>query len=209
VPVTEVDHLVYGAPDLQAGIDRIEALLGIRATPGGQHPGAGTRNALIALGPASYLEIVGPDPGQPKPAGPRWFGVDGLAEPTLVTWAAKASDLDVLVRGALRGGVRLGDVRSGCRRAPDGSVLSWRFTNPETVMADGLVPFFIDWGQTPHPARTASPGATLVELRAEHPNSEAVQESLGRLGLSLVVTKGTSPALVAIIESPRGRVELR
>jgi pimeloyl-ACP methyl ester carboxylesterase len=30
-----VDHLVYATPDLQLGIDRIEKLLGVRATPGG------------------------------------------------------------------------------------------------------------------------------------------------------------------------------
>jgi hypothetical protein len=207
--LVDVDHLVYGAPDLQAGIDRIEELLGIRATPGGQHPGAGTRNALAALGPGTYLEIVGPDLDQDEPAGPRWFGVDRLTTPALVMWAAKAHDLDELARDAVRHGLGLGEVRSGCRRAPDGSLLSWRFTNPETVIAGGIVPFFIDWGQTPHPARTAARGGALVDLRAEHPQPRAVRESLDRLGLALAVTEGWRPALVATIDSPRGRVELR
>jgi dipeptidyl aminopeptidase/acylaminoacyl peptidase len=49
--VSRVDHLVYITPDLNRGIEEIEKLLGVRATPGGQHIGYGTRNALIALGP--------------------------------------------------------------------------------------------------------------------------------------------------------------
>src|SRR6516225_5696846 len=67
--LARVDHLVYATPDLNLGIDRIEKLTGVRATPGGQHPGRGTRNALPALGPSSDLGILGPDPEQPNPRG--------------------------------------------------------------------------------------------------------------------------------------------
>ncbi|MGH2395756.1 MAG: VOC family protein, partial [bacterium] len=121
-----VDHLVYATPDLSAGIAEIETLVGIRATFGGQHPGRGTRNALIALGPATYLEIIAPDSEQPPPETPRSFGIDLLKASRLVTWAANGKDLDLLRRDAASKGVELGEVSSGSRQRPDGVVLSWR-----------------------------------------------------------------------------------
>ena len=207
--VSRVDHLVYATPDLKLGIDAIENLFGIRATPGGQHPGAGTRNALVALGPASYLEIIGPDPEQPHPVGPRRFGIDGLKAPRLAAWAARGEDLERLVADAARNGVKLGAVGSGSRKRPDGVLLSWRFTSPATLLGDGVVPFFIDWGKTPHPAQTAAAGATLVALRAEHPDVRGVGEMLRKLGLSLPVASAPAPALIATVDCPKGRVELR
>jgi hypothetical protein len=204
-----VDHLVYATPDLQLGIDRIEKLLGVRASPGGQHPGRGTRNALISLGAGAYLEIIGPDPEQPAPAQARPFGIDDLEEPRLVAWAAKGTGLEQLARDAARGGVTLGEVISGSRRRTDGVVLSWRYTDPRTVVADGIVPFFIDWGKTPHPAASAARGASLVARRAEHPDAPRVQTARGRLGVDLTVRQGPRAALIAVVSGPRGRVELR
>ena len=207
--LTRVDHLVYATPDLQLGIDAVEKQLGIKATAGGQHPGLGTRNALVALGPTSYLEIIGPDPEQPKPSGPRRFGIDDLNAPRIVRWVVKSSDLGAIADNAARAGVTLGPLASGSRRRPDGVVLAWRYTDPATVVADGLVPFFIDWGSSPHPALTAAKGATLTQLSAEHPDAPRVQKMLDALGLDLKVSPASAPAIVATIDSPRGRMELR
>ena len=208
-PVSRVDHLVYATPDLKLGVDTLQKLLGIPATPGGRHPGRGTRNALIALGPSTYLEIIGPDPEQPNPADPRSFGIDDRKVPRLATWAAKGQDLDRLVADAARRGVNLGPVGSGSRTRPDGVLLSWKLTSPSTVLGDGLVPFFIDWGTTPHPAQTAAAGATLVGLKAEHPDAQRIERLLRQLDLDLAVTAAPAPALIATVDSPNGRVELR
>lgn len=207
--LSKVDHLVYATPDLNRGIDEIEALLGVRATPGGQHPGRGTRNALVSLGPARYLEIIGPDPQQPAPSSPRSFGLDGLKKSALVAWAAKGGDLESLVRAAAGKRIRLGEATGGSRRRPDGVLLSWQYTDPRTVTADRIVPFFIDWGTSPHPSQTAAKGATLIGLRAEHPDAQSVQRMLRDLDLELPVQSGQTPGLIATIEGPRGRVELR
>ena len=204
-----VDHLVYATPDLDLGIDQIERLLGIRATPGGQHPGAGTRNALIALGPGVYLEIVGPDREQPEPAQPRWFRIDELDAPRLVTWAAKSNDIALTHDTARRAGIQLGDAVAGSRRRADGMLLAWRYTDPRTHVADGIIPFFIDWGTTPHPSGSAAQGASLQSLRAEHPDPQAVRKIARQLALDLQIDRGPTPALVATIAGLRGTVELR
>lgn len=207
--LARVDHLVYATPDLNAGIAKLEKLLGVRATPGGQHPGRGTRNALIALGPRTYIEIIGPDPEQPRPSEPRPFGIDTLSEPRLVTWAANENDLARLSKLAAQAGIKLGELASGSRRRPDGVLLTWNYTNPRTAVADGIVPFFIDWGKTPHPAESAVQGGRLVALAAEHPDAERVAMSLRQLGLDLVVRKGATPTLTATIDAPRGRIQVR
>ena len=43
-------------------------------------------------------------------------------------------------------------------------MLAWRYTDPRTVVAGGVVPFFIDWGKTPHPAATADSGRFVDRL---------------------------------------------
>ena len=204
-----IDHLVYATPDLDLGIATIERLLGVRATAGGRHPGAGTRNALVALGPGTYLEIVGLDRTQPQPEQPRWFRIDEIDAPRLVTWAAKVDSIDQISRKARRLGVGLGGIVAGSRRRDDGVLLAWRYTNPRTVVGDGIIPFLIDWGTTPHPSESAAQGASLITLRAEHPQPEPIRDVARRLGLSLQIDRGSQPALVATIASLRGEVELR
>lgn len=208
-PVVRVDHLVYATPSLDRGIEEIEALLGVRASAGGRHLGRGTHNALLALDTDIYLEIVAPDPEQPDPPTPRAFGLDGLKESRLATWAVKSDHLDVVRERAESNDIRLGGIQNGNRRRADGVDLSWRYTDPATVVADGLVPFFIDWGQSPHPALTAPRGSQFVDLRGEHPDPASVQARLEALGIQMSVTDAPRPGLIALVAGRRGRVELR
>lgn len=207
--IRRVDHLVYATPDLDRGIERAEALLGVEAVPGGAHPGWGTRNALIGLGPGAYLEIVGPDPEQPEPEGGRPFRIDKLGKPVLVTWAVRVAGLAEIVIGAAQRGLDLGDVLEGERRRPDGSVLSWRLTNPFMERGDGIVPFFIDWGESPHPSEALEGGCELVGLRGKHTNPGRVRELLEHVEVELPVSPGGRPRLVAQIRTGKGVVELR
>jgi Glyoxalase-like domain len=203
-----VDHLVYATADLDRGIAEVERVLGVRASPGGQHPIWGTRNALVGLGSSSYLEIIAPDPDHSSPSEGRPFGLEALASSRLVGWAAKGIGLTNFRDEAAQHGVELGRVLSGSRKQADGTVLTWKLTDLRCVVADGIVPFFIDWGKSPHPALVASRGAKLVGLRAEHPDADQVLRMLRVVAVDLKVGVGAAPALIAEIECPYGRVLL-
>jgi len=207
--VHKIDHLVYATPALERGIAEIEALTGVRASAGGQHVAWGTHNALASLGTGVYLEIIAPDPVQPRPSGPRPFGLDGLLQSRLVTWAARCGDLDHVVHTAAQHGVLLGEILSGNRIRSDGVVLAWRLTSPWSLLEGGLIPFLIDWGSSPHPAASAAKGLSLVDLRAEHSSPQALTRTLALLDVDLAVTQEPHNALVATIDSPLGRIELR
>jgi hypothetical protein len=204
-----VDHLVYAVPDLDAGVADLERRLGVRASSGGPHPGRGTRNALIALDADSYVEILAPDPEQPAPAGGRWFGVDSATPARLAGWAVKGSNLARIAASAAARGVRLGPVVAGSRQRPDGVTLNWTLTDPGMASGVTLLPFFIDWADSPHPATTAVRGPILESLRAEHPRPDLAREPLAAIGIDLPVDKGTRPALVATLRTVSGVVELR
>ena len=137
------------------------------------------------------------------------IGVGELTTPRLVTWAAKGSDLGRFAADAGSRGVSVGPVRDGSRRRTDGVLLAWKTVDVTAPGAEGIVPFFIDWGDSPHPARTAPPGVVLEGLRAEHPDPKPIWEALERLGLDLPISSGQAPALIATLRTAHGRVELR
>src|SRR5690348_7308217 len=135
-----IDHLIYRAPDLADAVAGVEERLGVRAQPGGQHTGLGTHNALLALGPQTYLEIIAPDPGQPQPPS-RPFGLGGVSRSGLAGWAIACHDIDAAVARARGRGYDPGEVTSMQRATPAGAVLRWRLTLG--AVAGGLVPFLI------------------------------------------------------------------
>jgi glyoxalase-like protein len=202
-----IDHLIYAAPDLTAAVADLEGRLGVRAEAGGSHTGLGTRNALLALGPRTYLEIIAPDPAQPAPLAPRPFGIDDLARGALVSWALTCDDIDQAVAEAQRQGYDPGPVADGQRIAPAGTRLRWRAT--ASAVADDLVPFLISWGDTEHPARSAPQGLSLQSLQLEHPDPPSLTPVLLALGAGIDVTPAAAPALVATLSGPAGPRVLR
>jgi hypothetical protein len=204
----EIDHLIYGVPELAAGITALEGLLGVRAAMGGKHTGLGTHNALLSLGAGAYLEIIAPDPEQPSPSQPLPWGLAGLHQPRLLTWAVKATDIDAQAAHAKASGVELGPVLRMSRERPDGVRLEWALTYSPQAVGGGLVPFLIAWEPGPHPSETSPGGCRLVTLRGEHPEPERIDGLLRAVGVELAVWPGEAPRLIASIECPKGTVAL-
>jgi hypothetical protein len=195
---------VYATPDLEASIEEIRNGWGVEPTVGGSHPGWGSRNVLLRLGNGSYLEVVGPDPDQDDPSGPRPFGIDELAEPTLVTWAAGVPLIDLWIAWARKRGVDPGEAFEMQRNTPSGAVLRWRLTTPP-VEGDGVLPFLIEWpGQTP--AATAAPGCELVALELRHPDP-AIASRLHEYAVPVEIERGER-TLAAQILTPNGVIVL-
>lgn len=202
-----IDHIIYAHPELDIGAALIEQQFGVRASGGGQHPGYGTHNKLLALGPRTYLEIIAPDPEQPEPANARPFGVDGITRGGLVGWAIGCDDIDAAQAAARSRGFDPGEVISGQRVGPTGTALRWRLTR--NALAGGSIPFLISWGDIPHPAQSAPQGLLLESFHLEHPDPASIRPALAALGANVAVEPSAHVALVARLNGPNGSKELR
>ncbi len=207
-----IDHLVYASNDLPSASAAVADLFGIAPTPGGHHVGVGTYNELLGLGDSSYLEVIGPDPEQPAPDGPRPFGIDTLARPALVAWCVRPSrSLVDIIEEARAAGIELGDVAAMSRRRPDGVLLEWELTFPQLTGRFGMaLPFMIDWGLSSHPTDTLQAAVQLLGLEVTHPDVQPLRTAFDIIGITTGVDlrEGAQPALVATIATPAGEVTL-
>ena len=212
----ELDHLIITVPDLEAGVAAVEEATGVRAVPGGSHPGRGTANFLLGLAPTgwpegahTYLEILGPDPQQEKPAdGTLPLDAHLATEPTLQTWAIHPPAFLAKVAAANTAGIDFGEVQDMARDTAEGDRLEWRLTTRSPLPREGAQPFLIDWGESVHPAEAALPTLELLEFRVESPEPEAARQVLEVLGAGdTTVVEGSNCRLRARLRGPGGILE--
>jgi hypothetical protein len=192
-----IDHIVYAVDDLDVAAARLRADLGLGSIAGGRHPRWGTANRIVPLG-RDYVELVtvvdrdvaaASDFGRPV--------LDAIATGRpLVGWAAQTDDLPAVAN-------RLGlQVERGSRTRPDGSVLAWQLAGVARGLAEGALPFFIEWDVAPelHPGAAradhdVSPvGIASLEVTGDE---RSLHEWLGDAHLPVHITEG-SPALCAV-----------
>jgi Glyoxalase-like domain len=202
-----LDHILLGAGDLDAGVAEIEKESGVHAAGGGSHPGAGTRNALLSLGPERYLEIIAPDPQQNGAHSPRLSQLANLRQPQVVGWAVHTKDIEAVARRLREAKIPADGPNAGSRVRPDGKILHWR----TLVLQDdvkGLLPFFIEWGGgTVHPSMDAPTGCTLASFTVETSEDALLRELFERMGIEVNVQQGRIGHLRARISGLHGEFE--
>ena len=199
------DHLLWGAADLEVALAALAQRTGVHAIAGGQHPDLGTHNAIATLGRKRFLELIAPDPT--LRAGALAGRLAGLKAPSLIMWAARTPSAAATVARAEAEGYQAAVVE-GHRARPDGTLVRWTNVFVSGHGAGTLVPFFIEWHSGAHPADDGARGLTLEALRAETPQPAALRAVLRALDVRLAVRKAPSARLVAVLDTPRGRVEL-
>jgi Glyoxalase-like domain len=177
----------------------------VRAAAGGKHPDLGTRNAIAPLGRRCFLELIAPDPTLRPGALARQLAA--IATPRLIMWAARTPSAAETAARAKAEGYRA-TVVEGHRTRPDGSVVRWTNVFVADHGGGALVPFFIEWHGDSHPADDGPSGLRLRALRGETPEAEGLKAVLEALDVRLPVRKAPTARLVAVLDTPRGRIEL-
>ena len=197
-----IDHLVVRAESLAAGVEYVEAALGVEMAGGGEHRGYGTHNRLMALGADTYLEVIAPNPAEPAPEHVRMFDMDRFSGlPSLSAWvlrAKSASDAMALAPEGMGALLRLsrGDFR-------------WLFSFPPAgrLPYGGAFPALIEW-QSAHPAPLLpEQGCRLERLEIHHPEAEALRAALTPVmrDARVLVSPGAGFSMRAEIATPAGR----
>lgn len=206
------DHLVVAARALDEGAAWVESRLGVPMGAGGRHEAMGTHNRLVSLGPGRFLEVIAIDPAAAPPGRPRWFELDDPAMrarldqgPALITWVARADDIEAAIAAAAAGRPEVLDLARGEFR--------WSIGVPAEggLALSGVSPTMIRW-KTRHPADVLpDSGCGLDRLVLRHPQATALVDRLRRAGFSPddPVEAGAGPAaLEAHIRTPRGLVTI-
>jgi hypothetical protein len=213
--MNNLDHIVIAAHDLRQGVDYVRETLGVDIPDGGKHQTMATHNHLMQLGNDAYLEVIAIDGDASVPRHPRWFGLDSARmraairqQPRLITWVMNTSNLQQLVEQA--------NFEIGIPTALSRDGLEWEIALPEDgrLLADGMLPYCIQWHSSPHPSQgMADTGCLLQELTIHHNRPRWLDDQLEALGAGHLVhvealPDSATPYLSASIETPGGSVTL-
>jgi catechol 2,3-dioxygenase-like lactoylglutathione lyase family enzyme len=116
-----IDHIVILVNDLQQASEDYRAL-GFTVTPGGEHTGGETHNALIPFADGSYFELIAFKREAP---GHRWWRHAATGE-GLIDFALLPDDAADTIAAARARGLEISGPFDGGRLRPDGQEVRWQ-----------------------------------------------------------------------------------
>lgn len=123
--ITSIDHIVILVNDLAAATANYTAL-GFTVTPGGEHTGGATHNALVTFADGSYLELIAFRRAAPEHIWWRHVAAgEGIIDFALLPGAI-ADD----IAAARARGLEIDGPFPGGRERPDGVRLEWQTGRP-------------------------------------------------------------------------------
>jgi hypothetical protein len=208
------DHVVYGVPDLKHAIQSFQEKAGIAPVIAGKHPLLGTHNAVLSLGNLQYLEFIALDPEAPKMERklPSWCAaLIHLSRPKIMTWVVQTDTIEKTVNelNAL-GNFHIDPPQTITREKPDGTKISFNiaFKKEPPPPDDGLIPFLINWGQSPHPSTSVECKCQLKEWYGCHPDADRISSILKKVGIEFLIKKADTPSMHLALKTPKGDIEI-
>ena len=213
--MNRLDHLVIAAETLQQGVDYIRSTLAVVIPKGGIHKTMGTHNHLMQLGNDTYIEVIAIDPQAVVPRHPRWFNLDDALmreslqrQPRLITWVMNTADIKTVGHDSV--------FPIGIPTELSRDALSWQLglTEDGRLLANGLVPYVIQWNTAQHPSGSmADMGCRLQSLEIFHNRPNWLHSVLTSMGADHLVSIHSlpdteAPYLSANIETPSGIVNI-
>src|SRR3954471_2090275 len=156
--VRAIDHIVIAVNDLATASADYEKA-GFTVTPGGEHTGGDTHNALVSFGDGAYFELIAFKVADP-PQDHKWWAKLAQGEGT-VDYALLSDGLAAEAERLRQAGVTVQGPRDGGRTRPDDQRITWKTIGLEAD--DVPLPFVIEDG-TAHDLRVPPGAATQHPL---------------------------------------------
>ena len=175
-----LDHVVLGTSNLEQALVSFEQETGVRPLMVVSHKGLGTKSARVAFEQCAFLEIIGPDSEQ---------GSYPLAEKLSKIPEGQLVPIHYAVRNSKSKEYKnttWKDMGLECDEvtmiAKDkGMPWQWNMFFMEGHHDAGLMPFFIDWGESHHAAGRLPIVGTLSGVKVSGPPSSKLHQLLAKV----------------------------
>jgi len=202
-----LDHMLWAVPDLDQGSALFGAVTGVMPGKGGSHAGFGTRNTLASLDDQLYFEVISTDPAQEN-FRERAQRIGKLTAPEMHTFGIRGAGLEAYRDKARSLGIEATDPVYMSRMRDDGVKLQWRSIYINDPVWGDMIPFLIDWMDSPHPWQVAPKGLQMLEFAALHPRADELRALYDALGVRVPVRRAVKAGFLLRLDTPRGEVLL-